>query len=58
MLRNQWQMTVYNLEDFNPQIVIPWALYDVVLLITSTHGSGAAPDAANRQARIAHNLQT
>ncbi len=48
MLRQQWQMTLFNLEDFNSQTVIQWALYDAVLLLTSTYGSGAAPAAANR----------
>ena len=36
-------------ESFVEGSDIQWASYDVILVLTSTYGSGAAPSSANRQ---------
>lgn len=48
IMRKQWQMKLFNLEDYNSQTSIQWPQFDIVLLLTSTYGSGAAPGSANR----------
>ncbi|KAK9824802.1 hypothetical protein WJX74_009932 [Apatococcus lobatus] len=48
IMRKQWQMKLFNLEDFNSQTMIQWPQFDIIMLITSTYGSGAAPGSANR----------
>ena len=48
LMSKHWQLKLQNLEDFTSATDITWASFDLVLILTSTYGSGAAPGAANR----------
>ena len=48
LLRNQWQLKLVNLEDVITGSDVHWGAFDVMLVLTSTYGSGAPPGSATR----------
>ena len=48
LMSKHWQLKLQNLEDFSSTTQLPWSSYDVVLVLTSTYGSGSAPGSAGR----------
>lgn len=64
LLRNQWQTKLVNLEDIVTGAEVTWNAFDIIMIITSTYGSGAPPSSATRQiqhlpspCRVSNSLQ-